>query len=554
MIQELTPQVLFQLILWVTLIVPALTLPVSWVLLRLYHRAVLRAMAAVATGTDAQPAEAVPQPAAFSTPEPAARLRLRTVYGPWWSAARYALAGLAFASIITLGFFVLFRFRLQPLYFLAVWWVFSWPVVLTVNFVVPSGWRMKWTTVLAYFVALAGFGQLAALTPLSPLNPLAVAWLWSVLNLPPTVLLLAFFSRRVRAVGPLVLSFMTVAVAGSTLGFWAMFYRGAADKVIALTVALRMSVYWTLIGGAALAFAGFGGLGWLLALWIRRGYQRKGISDQSLALDAVWLLFAASDSILLALGGLRWALTGVVAFLVYKLVARLGARLSSAHAAPRCTALLFLRVFALGKRSSLLFEAVTKPWRHAGSIQFITGPDLATSTVEPHQFLEFLTGKLAQLFISGQASLDRRMELLDSRPDADGRFRVNHFFCHADTWQGAVARLVRGSEVVLMDLRSFSPRNAGCVRELKELVNVTPLDRLVLVIDETTERSFLDETLESVWRAMPPASPNRDRPRSDLHLFQLDSVGAAEHRRLLHRLCLAAGRKPQGKTFSPLSQ
>jgi hypothetical protein len=241
-------------------------------------------------------------------------------------------------------------------------------------------------------------------------------------------------------------------------------------------------------------------------LWIRRGYRRKRISDQSLTLDAIWLLFGASDSILLAFGGFFHALTGLAAFLVYKLVARLGPRLLPAPAAavPGGTALLFLRVFSLGKRSERLFDAVAQPWRHVGSVQFITGLDLAAATVEPHQFLDFLTGQLARLFIHGAESLERGMRLLDSRTDADGRFRINQFFCHSDTWQGVVARLVRGSDAVLMDLRSFTPRNAGCIRELRELVDVAPLDRLVLVVDETTDRAFLEDTLATAWSAMAP--------------------------------------------------
>jgi hypothetical protein len=320
-----------------------------------------------------------------------------------------------------------------------------------------------------------------------------------------------------------------------------MFYRGAADRVIALATKLRVSVLWILFGGAGLAFAAFCVLGWLLAVWIRRRYQRKAISDQSLTLDAIWLLFGATNSIFLAFAGPVMVLTGAIAFLAYKLVARLGRRFLSAESGAQGTGLLFLRVFSLGKRSELLFDAVAKRWRHVGSVQFITGPDLATSTVEPHQFLEFLTGRLAQLFIGSQAALERRMQLLDVRPDADGRFRINHFFCRSDTWQGVMTRLVQDSDVVLMDLRSFSPVNAGCILEIKELIDVAPVERLVLVIDETTDRTFLDHTLDESWRTMRPDSPNREIPRAALQPFRLQSLGAPERRRLLQRLCLAAG-------------
>jgi hypothetical protein len=42
-----------------------------------------------------------------------------------------------------------------------------------------------------------------------------------------------------------------------------------------------------------------------------------------------------------------------------------------------------LRVFALGKRSEALFEALSRPWRYIGSVSLIAGEDLALSTVAP---------------------------------------------------------------------------------------------------------------------------------------------------------------------------
>jgi hypothetical protein len=562
MIEEFTPQLVTLIVFWVTVLATAMTLPTSWVLLRRYRRAVLRAMSSAAAAQDIAPAPSAVTVSAPDRVEPrcAARLGRDVLRDPWRCAARYALAGLTFASTLAVGSMVLLRVLVHPFYFLLLVWVFAWPVVLMVNWVVAFGWRMRSTTALAYFGALAGLGLLASRVPnvgatdlgafrlpaFSTVTPLGLVQLWSLFNLLPTVLLLAFFIRRVRAVGPLVLSFMTVAVTGSTLTFWGMFYRGVAERVIAAAVKLHVSVLWILFGGATLAFVAFGGLGWLLAVWIRRGYQRKTISDQSLTLDAVWLLFGATGSIGLVLGGPLLALTGVLAFLVYKLTVRLSLRLLPplAESGRDCTALLFLRVFSLGKRSELLFDAIAKHWRHVGSVQFITGPDLATSTVEPHQFLEFLTGKLSQLFIGSQEALERRMQLLDVRPDADGRFRINHFFCRSDTWQSVMARLVRDSNAVLMDLRSFSPKNAGCIVEIKELIDVAPLGKLVLVIDKTTDRAFLDETLDQAWQSMHPASPNRETPRAALQPFHLESLGAPERRRLLRRLCSAATISP----------
>jgi len=92
-----------------------------------------------------------------------------------------------------------------------------------------------------------------------------------------------------------------------------------------------------------------------------------------------------------------------------------------------------------------------------------------------------------------------------------------------------------------MDLRAFAPASAGCIRELKELVDVVPLRRCVFVIDRTTDRSFLERSLEASWRTMPPGSPNRETSPADVRPFWLEARGEAELRRLLRRLCAAVG-------------
>jgi hypothetical protein len=206
------------------------------------------------------------------------------------------------------------------------------------------------------------------------------------------------------------------------------------------------------------------------------------------------------------------------------------------------TELLFLRVFSLGRRSERMFDAVAKRWRYLDTVKLIVGPDLVTTTVAPHQFLEYVVGRLPRLFVSNREALEQRMKALDSKPDADGRFRVNSFFCHADTWTSVLSRLVRDSHVVLMDLRAFAPDNAGCILELKELINVVPLRQCVLVVDGTTDQSFLERTMEETWRTMGSGSPNRASSPTDVQPFRLPSLGESELRQLLRHLCTAVTR------------
>lgn len=145
-------------------------------------------------------------------------------------------------------------------------------------------------------------------------------------------------------------------------------------------------------------------------------------------------------------------------------------------------------------------------------------------------------GNLRRLFVGDEAALERNLAELDTAPDADGRFRINAFFCHADTWQRVLSRLVKTTDVVLMDLRSFSANNDGCVFEIEELLNAVPLERLVFVIDETTDRKFLGQTVAEVYRELRDDSPNRGASLSTLRTFELNSARANEVRGLLKAL------------------
>jgi hypothetical protein len=568
-----------------------LTLIASAVLVWRYRRTVARLMSARAgeaghqiaglsqTGRDASP---LPQDSALGAAprvfppggdRSVERLFHRVISEPRCQAYKYALGGASFALIVGLAGFVAFsqtqfnplRAAAHPLQLVFLFWTFAWPIVLTTNVVAVTSRRNRWLNVLAYFVVLAGLGGPLALTPTEPSfqfgnvslpawsgeSPLRLAGKWIAFNLAPTLLIVVFRYRRMRAVTPLVLSFMTVVSAG-VLGMIAaaFLYQDLSVRAIdAASEALNMSASKALIGYflvlCALACVLFAALGWLLLDWLRGRYQRKSVSDQSLAIDSLWLLFAAFYAVMLANAGPGWALSVLLAFVVFKLAVhlvenRLASKRDGRELEP---ALLVLRVFALGNRSEILFEAVTKHWRHVGNVNLIAGTDLALSTVAPHQFLAFVSGSLDRLFIRNEAAVERSLAGRDRRRDADGRFRINDFFCHADTWRALLSGLIKSTDVVLMDLRSLAPGNAGCIFEIKALLNAMPLEQVVFVVDDTTDRALLDQTWQDALRELRSDSPNKGSRSPSLQSFELGALGYRELHALLRRLCdAAAGR------------
>jgi hypothetical protein len=225
-------------------------------------------------------------------------------------------------------------------------------------------------------------------------------------------------------------------------------------------------------------------------------------------------------------------------------ITTLGFGLTGVARAPSVSpTLLLLRVFALGGRSERLFHALSKRWLRAGGIAMIAGPDLVTSTVEPHEFLDFVGGDLSRQFVRGSDDLEQRVRTMDRGPDPDGRYRVNEFFCYADTWKDTMRRLAAGADTVLMDLRSFSPSNQGCIFELQQLLDSVPLERVVFLLDETTDGALLKQTLRDAWVRVRAESPNRSSSAPEARLLRVGSQRASDVRGLLKLLFAGPGER-----------
>jgi hypothetical protein len=517
----------------VLLIAVPLAYLTSLILLRLYRRAVLRGMLKrtdteqskpVAQETTSAPHQHIETELKINVHDSGASFEsaLKGIYAdlrraPWHAATIYAAAGLCYALVMTFVFLSATDHGFHLTSFLMLFWYYAWPVVVTVCLVAAANWQMRFAVTLIYFLALIPLFMLTLFS-----NPFVgwgqIAVLWVLTNFVALVILLAFLNRRIRAVGPFVLTFMIIAVTGSVI----------------LPIFLGINSILLFV----LGFILFGVLGWFLLRGIGNWYKQKKISEQSITIDAIWLLFGVFQSIGLIFEGERWFIASLTAFVVYKLVsaagfAYFGYQESRSEKSPN---LLLLRVFSLGRRSERLFDILGIYWRYVGSIRLIAGPDLATATMEPHEFLDFISGKLARRFIDTTQTLDLRISEMDSRPDRDGQFRVNDFFCFDSTWKMVLARLVSSSDVVLMDLRGFSSQNAGCIFEINELINTVKLKQIIFVIDETTDETFLRQVLQRAWNEMRSTSPNHLSTSGLLHLFRLEGFSNRDLGQFLHRL------------------
>lgn len=548
---------------FILIVSAVLALVASYLLLRRYRRAVIKSMRRRSRSDILEPKGFMPPeperkphdaPLSFSlvTRDPAnknkraAALYRSATRRRWQTAFVQSLAGCVFAAAMAGAFLTAGKLDFSPFRFLFLTWVNGWPIVLAIDLAIGISRRARLATAIAYF--LIG-GVIAAVVlaknPGLPIGQLLYLWLDS--NAPATLLLVIFLNRRVRAVGPLVLVFMVLSVTGASL---IVTLTGNNQKLLKAIsdfgFSIGLGATGTLVALHMIGFAAFAILGWLILGSLCRLYEKKQISAQSITVDAVWLLFGIVNSVGLVFEGRWWILSGLSAFALYKVIeAVLFRALAVARRAQASgRRLLLLRVFALGRRSEALYDALGKSWRAVGSMQMIAGPDLATSAIEPHEFLDFLGGKLARRFIDSGQTLDLRMNQMDLHPDKDGQFRVSEFFCHEDTWKLTLARLADESDAVLMDLSGFSQENSGCVFEIHELFNVTALPRVVFAIDETTDQPFLSRTMQQAWAQLKDRSPNRRLPEGQVSLVKLSAMSADGFHNLLYTLCAAASVKP----------
>jgi hypothetical protein len=155
-----------------------------------------------------------------------------------------------------------------------------------------------------------------------------------------------------------------------------------------------------------------------------------------------------------------------------------------------------------------MYERITRHWRYGGNIQMISGPDLATTTIEPHEIIDFVSGNMKQHFCESSESIDRNIQHIDDQVDSDSTYRVYEFFCRDNNWKEVLQQLVNSNDCIFMDLRKFGPDFKGCQFEIKSLVNLVPLDKVIFVINKETKLEFTEEVFRKGFEQASTNSPN----------------------------------------------
>jgi hypothetical protein len=315
------------------------------------------------------------------------------------------------------------------------------------------------------------------------------------------VIFLLFNVRFLRTTATLAL----VIALGASLG-WLTFLE-IGKVIVGVSPAIWIFRLFGLIVGALVGLVAARGFSWL--------YRAKRISEQMLFIDTWWsLLTVIQAGLLVILWGPAGfvALAGLGGYLLISRVLMSGLRSDR----PPAARLLLLRVFGHDRRTERLFDELTLRWRPFGTVELLAGRDLALRNIDPGEFYDFLTGKLAREFVQDGADLDRRLARRDDRQDPDGRFRVNQFFCHRNAWKPTLDRLVAGCDAVLMDLRDFNENREGCRYEIRRLAEHAGAKPIVLLTNAKTQLDLA----ESLFRDTATQHHRRASPDGQVFILQ----------------------------------
>jgi len=308
----------------------------------------------------------------------------------------------------------------------------------------------------------------------------------------PLVLAAALGARRIRGVAPFVFAGLLVFAVAPLLGV----------RVTQALAGMRWSADWVLAGGihlgAIVLALPAGALAWWRLSALARGYDAKRFSDAQLLAHSWWLMFVAVhavEQVAVHPGTgalLQIALVDTVVYLLFPLLLSPALRWAErGPSRPPPRMLLVLRVFGDRARTGALFARIAARWQRFGPVTTIAAPDAAADTVDPGDLLRFATGRIGESFVTSKEGLVQRLATIDVEPDRDGRFRVDEFCCHDDTWQATVVALIARADAVVMDLRGFNAARRGAEFELEQLAARVAPERVVLVVDASTDRALV---------------------------------------------------------------
>jgi hypothetical protein len=181
----------------------------------------------------------------------------------------------------------------------------------------------------------------------------------------------------------------------------------------------------------------------------------------------------------------------------------------------------YLRLFENRPRTRTFVEGA---WREFGRVYLLR----SASSVTPKEFRELKRrANVADIFITSRAQLVRELGASERPPLGKGRhafrdigpstlrvrdrygcYPMTALLCHGSFWKEAVDVLLEWVDLVALDLSGLRPQNEATRYELQRVLDRFPVERIVLLVDEQSNRRWLETQIQDAWSRMAPGSPN----------------------------------------------
>jgi hypothetical protein len=189
----------------------------------------------------------------------------------------------------------------------------------------------------------------------------------------------------------------------------------------------------------------------------------------------------------------------------------------------------YLRLFENRPRTRTFVQGA---WREFGYVYLLR----SAASVTPAEYRAARrSGDFATMFIDCPERLFRRLDgvpaplgrgrhkFTDVAPsalrvrDRYGCYPMEAMLCHGRFWKDAIDVLLARVDLVALDLSGFTPANAATRHELQRVVDRFPIEGVVFLADQRSNKKFVVDQIERAWAQMAEGSPNAGpRPRRAL--------------------------------------
>ena len=105
---------------------------------------------------------------------------------------------------------------------------------------------------------------------------------------------------------------------------------------------------------------------------------------------------------------------------------------------------------------------------------------------------------LANTFFNENDEIMQKIEndtIDDINKTKNYKFNFFAMYCYDNTWKSSLDILVKKTDFIIFDLRGYSKSNIGCYYEINYLAHNFPMDDIIFIINDLSDRDYILKTL-----------------------------------------------------------